>query len=69
MFNEKSKNSAYFKMKRYSDYIPNRDEFSENISEIPNQYRNNMNIILITHQNNIVSLGLICSFIKRISKN
>ena len=40
-------------MKRYSDYIPNRDEFSEKISEIPNHYKNNMNINLLSNQNNI----------------
>ena len=50
---EKSKNSGYFKMKRYSDYIPNKDEFIEKIPEIPNQYQNNMNINLLTNQNNL----------------
>jgi hypothetical protein len=53
MFKEQSKNSAYFKMKRYSDYIPNKDEFSEKIPEIPNHYQNNMNINLLTNQNNL----------------
>lgn len=53
MFMEKSKNSVYFKMKRYSDYIPNKDEFSEKIPEIPNHYQNNMNINLLTNQNKL----------------
>lgn len=53
MFIEKSKNCAYYKMKRYSDYIPNKDEFSEKIPEIPRHYQNNMNINLFTHQNNL----------------
>ena len=53
MFKEKSQNSAYFKMKRFSNYIPNKDELSEKIPEIPNHYKNNMNINLFTHQNNI----------------
>lgn len=53
MFIEKSKNSAYYKMKRYSNYIPNKDEFSEKIPEIPRHYQNNMNINLFAHQNNL----------------
>ena len=53
MIKEKSRNSAYFKMKRYSDYIPNKDEFIEKIPEIPKHYQNNMNINLLTNQNNL----------------
>ena len=59
MFIEKSKNSAYYKMKRYSDYIPNKDEFSEKIPEIPKHYQNNMNINLFTHQNNLGNINFL----------
>ena len=49
----KSRNSFIIKLDKYSDYIPKKDEFGEKIPELPNLYKNMLNINLLSNQNNI----------------
>lgn len=43
-------NSSCLKMKKYSHYIPKKEEFSEKIQHIPSHYKNLENIDLLSNQ-------------------
>ena len=47
---EKNKNFAKVKLKKYSDYKPNKNEFNEKVPELPSHYNNYENINLLSNQ-------------------
>ena len=57
--NGKSKALHKLKMNKYSNYIPNKDEFNEKIPALPDNYKYPENINLLSNQNYIGNRNLL----------
>ena len=50
LLDNNGKSKDLIKMKKYSNYVPNKDEFNEKVPDLPDHYKNLENINLLSHQ-------------------